>query len=217
MNNLNKEEYTNWINNLRDFIPWGDYLKLISFRDQLRYEKNPKLCKNCKNPLSYKNKKSKFCNKSCAASFNNLGKRRHGYKPSNCLVCGKKLKCSQSKFCSKKCWIEHKNEINIKEWLNGNSIGYCYTTGKIMPFIRNYLFKINNNKCQECGWSEKNPVTGKIPLHVEHCDGNWKNNKLENLKLLCPNCHSLTSTFGILNKGRGRRSYIKNNASVIQR
>ena len=35
---------------------------------------------------------------------------------------------------------------------------------------------------------------------MHHIDGDCTNNKIENLQLLCPNCHSLTSNLGILNK-----------------
>jgi len=42
-------------------------------------------------------------------------------------------------------------------------------------------------------------------LQIEHVDGNPYRHKEENLTLLCPNCHSLTATFGGLNKGHGRK------------
>lgn len=41
-------------------------------------------------------------------------------------------------------------------------------------------------------------------VEVEHIDGDWENNSLTNLTLLCPNCHALTPTFRGLNRGRGR-------------
>lgn len=48
-------------------------------------------------------------------------------------------------------------------------------------------------KCEECGISE---WKGKrIVLQLDHINGNNRDNRLENLRLLCPNCHSQTNTF----------------------
>ncbi|MEU5215765.1 HNH endonuclease signature motif containing protein [Streptomyces sp. NPDC020807] len=40
-----------------------------------------------------------------------------------------------------------------------------------------------------------------LPLEVDHIDGDWRNNRIENLRFLCPNCHSATDNY----RGRGRR------------
>ena len=52
---------------------------------------------------------------------------------------------------------------------------------------------IKENVCEECGVSEWNnkPLT----CELEHIDGNRANHRLENLRMLCPNCHSQTPTF----------------------
>lgn len=79
----------------------------------------------------------------------------------------------------------------------------------ISKYIRRYLFEKYDCKCQKCGWGEKNIMTNYVPLQIHHKDGNYANNSEENLQLLCPNCHSLTETFGRLNKNgrKGRKKY----------
>jgi Zn finger protein HypA/HybF involved in hydrogenase expression len=52
-------------------------------------------------------------------------------------------------------------------------------------------------KCYSCNMIEW--VNQPITLELEHIDGNHTNNQIENLTLLCPNCHALTSTW------RGRK------------
>ena len=47
--------------------------------------------------------------------------------------------------------------------------------------------------CDECGISEWN--TKPLTLELDHIDGDVSNNELSNLRLLCPNCHSQTSTY----------------------
>ncbi len=62
--------------------------------------------------------------------------------------------------------------------------------------------KIKPGHCENCGWVE---VTedGHIPLELHHINGNRHDNRLENLKILCPNCHSLTP----FHRGRGQKKW----------
>ena len=70
--------------------------------------------------------------------------------------------------------------------------------------IRNFLIEEAGNKCTECEWDKVNPVTGKVPLEVDHIDGDHTNNVRANLRVICPNCHSLSPNFRALNKLPGR-------------
>lgn len=85
-----------------------------------------------------------------------------------------------------------------------NSIAKSTKWGQIPGPLRRYIFDKFDNKCCICGWSKVNPYTNTIPLEIDHIDGNSENNSEENLRLICPNCHSLTSTYRGANRGHGR-------------
>lgn len=58
-------------------------------------------------------------------------------------------------------------------------------------------------RCARCGTE---PVWRghPLPLEVDHVDGNWRDNRIENLRYLCPNCHSTTDSYRGRAKGRVR-------------
>lgn len=75
--------------------------------------------------------------------------------------------------------------------------------------LKNLLLRtgVFENKCMSCGISQWNSRPLQIQLH--HKDGNKNNNKLENLMMLCPNCHSQTDTYTSrnLSKNKVRKLY----------
>lgn len=120
---------------------------------------------------------------------------------------------SHGKYCSNKCQQELQNKNLIESWIQGTWNGL--KRGLILStVVRNHLIKLSNNKCSLCGWNQINPFTNKIPLEIDHIDGNCENTKPENLRVLCPNCHSLTSTFRALNKGKGNKTRLKYNKLI---
>lgn len=121
-----------------------------------------------------------------------------------CRQCGKECSRPEKFYCNNRCQQDYQNSIKIHEWLTGKDCGYN-TNGQLRPFIRNFLILNNNETCQECGWNKKNPITDKSTLEIHHRDGDYTNNTIDNLQVLCPNCHSLTDTHRNLNKGKGRK------------
>ena len=101
-------------------------------------------------------------------------------------------------------------ERNVRLWLSGDNdctIGRSTSTGlprETKSFVKRYLLQTRGERCELCGFTVVNSATGNTVIQMDHTDGNCFNNDPDNLRLLCPNCHSMTPTYGSLNKGSGR-------------
>ena len=128
----------------------------------------------------------------------------------NCAYCGKELTTKQRHniYCSIECSAKAKRQQKINDWLNGTFNG-SQENGNLSQLIRGYLLEKNNYSCEKCGWHEINPITKKVPLEIHHKDGNYQNNRPENLEVLCPNCHSLTPNFKALNQSDRQRTQVR--------
>ena len=79
----------------------------------------------------------------------------------------------------------NKNNFDYDRFRKGNAIKSSVAIDALV-FIRGH-------RCERCGetrWLEE-----PIPLEVHHIDGDSLNNEMDNLKLLCPNCHALTENY----------------------
>jgi hypothetical protein len=123
-----------------------------------------------------------YCGKS--SNVSNIGRHERGCfnNPKNkkyCVVCGKQLTQKQFWYknttCSCACSNKHFAYLRNKpeKYKNYRTIGFYH----------------NGNKCENCGYNEHDI------LQIHHIDKNRKNNKKENLIVLCPNCHA-GITFG---------------------
>jgi rubrerythrin len=127
---------------------------------------------------------------------------KHKDKTFTCLSCGLDIPFKgysySHKYCNNQCQADHRNKLNLEKDLD------LITEGKIKhrPRLKTLLSEIKGYQCECCNLSK---WQGKeISLHVDHINGDPYNDKLENLRLLCPNCHSQTDTFAGKNRGNGR-------------
>lgn len=58
--------------------------------------------------------------------------------------------------------------------------------------------------CEECGW-KKMSSDGRLPLELDHINGDHRDNRIENLRVLCPSCHSLKPNHRGRNIGRNKQ------------
>jgi len=188
--------------------------KLFKYRNNDEIEIK---CLNCGNIIDTKDKNRKFCNHSCSAIYNNnkrdintynkikkslIKYNSVNYEPTynKCLFCDNDIKTIPfkiRKFCNNECQRKFQKNNFFNKIENGD-LSLDNRQYKL------YLINKHGNRCMECGWGEINIYTNKIPIELEHIDGNSYNNSLDNLKLLCPNCHSLTRTYKGANVGNGR-------------
>jgi len=129
---------------------------------------------------------SKFCSKSCSVTYNNSGINRHGTGKKYCLSCNKEIP-NRNKYCNSSCQKEYQRSLYITRWFSGEEDGT--SSSGCSHYIKSYLMDKYDSKCQICDWGITNKTSGRVPLEVHHVDGDWENNRPNNLMLICPNCH----------------------------
>lgn len=117
-----------------------------------------------------------------------------------CPNCGEKFTIMGHRkqlFCSSRCSSDFRYKEYIKRWKSGEEDGIVSPNkyASISGFISRYIHQKYGEKCALCGFDKRHPTDNKSILEIHHRDGNCKNNKEENLILLCPNCHALTDNY----------------------
>ena len=148
-------------------------------------------CQRCDKKLS--NRQKKYCSKSCSAfSTSNPSKLK---KHRACPICSVELTYEEhklQKYCGAKCKTvglsSHKRFVALEDLLIEDSPA----RGDHLKtrLLNAGLLRL---ECYECGITS---WRGKIaPLQLDHINGKNRDHRLENLRILCANCHAQTDTF----------------------
>lgn len=146
-------------------------------------------CKNCEEETD----NPRFCSNSCPATYNN-SRRKRVRNTKNC----KNENCNneffgQNSYC-REC-IDKRIHLDARRVYNLEDAETDKTRKKI-------LVKERGARCEEC--RRKTWMGRDITLELHHIDGDSSNNNPDNLMIICPNCHSQTTTYKAKNLGNGR-------------
>ena len=145
-----------------------------------------KYCDGCRKDIRYTVtvQERKITKRKCVGCGENFEFRPYSEKDAN-----------ERSYCSRRCITNHKLEIAIE---NDSMTKRQY---------KRYFRERVEHKCSNCGIREHNnkPLT----LDIDHIDGNNQNHSLDNLRQLCPNCHSQTPTYRNYNVKLNRKKNTK--------
>ena len=150
---------------------------------------------------SIKNCKCNECKKRVKKRNNKIKNRKIKIqieKPKTyCLFCGKEIP-NGNKYCNSKCKNSLVHKRKMEEVKNNNGINCDIRR------IKQYLLETRGHKCEICNnntWNNQ-----PIPIIIDHINGRALDNRLENLRLVCPNCDAQLPTFKSKNKNSDRKN-----------
>lgn len=115
-----------------------------------------------------------------------------------CVFCEAPIAGRRAKlYCNSTCAAGPKRAgaDEVAAWLAGEIPGHTGATCNLKRWVRTWVLERANYACEECGWNERHPVDGRPLVEVDHIDGDAENTTPQNLRVLCPNHHAMTSTF----------------------
>lgn len=116
-----------------------------------------------------------------------------------CVECGIEKRSHYSSmgvYCSNLCQQNYQFTLRLNCWLAGE---YAKASPR---WFRKAIERTRGYACGVCGLSVW--MGQKLVLELDHIDGGYWDNSPDNLRLICPNCHSQTPTYKNRNKGMGR-------------
>lgn len=179
------------------------------------------VCENCTREHDGSYGSGRFCGQRCARGFSTKGSREDISEQVSETLRSKGIRppkqyefksgdANLNKTLDRRRKISESNTLHQRKRMSEDLSRW--KNGELQPSARrakNLLIFEFGEKYSECGWAERNSHSNTIPVELEHRDGDCYNNAYSNVCLLCPNDHSLTSTFRGLNvgKGKGREFY----------
>jgi len=131
---------------------------------------------------------------------------RNSMKLYNCLHCNKEVPWASNKvnkFCSNNCQ-------GLFKWVTDTRPQVLLGNKSDPKTLKKFLIQEIGEVCMECGQDDEwNGLP--LVLQLDHIDGNSDNNFPSNLRLLCPNCHTQTTTYGSKGTGNTVRKETKRN------
>lgn len=142
-----------------------------------KYKRNPNtVCVVCKKPIYKRPSQIKANNGQAFCSIECYGISCRKVSP--CIVCGTPIMAHfNKKTCSRACANRHRAGIKYKLHLPRKD------KVKNQRALKIRLLTDRGQKCERCGYNKQEI------LQVHHKDRNRNHNALENLELICPNCH----------------------------
>ena len=156
-------------------------------------------CENCKNEHIGNYGSGRFCSRKCARSFSTKSKREViNYKVSLTLR-GRPLGAASGWATPGEARDRAiSNSIQTRRKKMQERIDSSPTNELPKRLRLAKLLSECHHKCEKCGqgelWNGE-----KLTLQEDHADGNSQNNLRKNLRMLCPNCHTQTETWGTRN------------------
>jgi hypothetical protein len=204
-----------------------------------RYMASPNLCGNCKSPILPgvhrkgfigDARRKKFCDRHCAARFNNFGRQRNpdgkpqGRKQRSCVTCGSPVQGKFKRYCSSMCWPKKKDITletrgSLQERYSRILPIYSWqaSRGRINGHAHKVYFRSNRKReCVECGYTRH--------IHVCHIRAVSdfpptatiaEINDIANLVALCPN-HHWEYDHGFLTAGEWKRIHKPRHAHDVE-
>jgi len=113
-------------------------------------------------------------------------------------------KCIRRFGFSRGAWHKAIKRGDFKTRPSGLPISHLLAKAKGRSNIKRRLIAAGllENRCEECGLTEW--LGERLTVQIDHINGVKADYRLENLRMLCPNCHSQTETYGQLNSKRLR-------------